>query len=67
MALNPKTEKILIAMLCLGGVAMAACGLILDNDSLFVLGLVGVVAGYSLLRKKLKAMLRDQESRYRGV
>lgn len=67
MALNPKTEKILIGALCAGGVGLAACGLILDSDTVFVLGLIAVVVGYSLLRKKLKTMLRDQQSHQRGV
>lgn len=59
--------KVLISALCGVGVALTAYGLYADHDAIFVLGLVQVVAGYALLRRRLKAFLQQRGDHRGGV
>lgn len=53
-------NRILILLLCLIGVISVGYGMIMDSDGIFVLGIVCVVSGYFLIRRRLKASLRDE-------
>ena len=52
--MKPKTEKAGIAFMCTLGVCFVAYGMIKENDSVFIIGLLLVIAGYLFVRKKLK-------------
>ena len=58
-------KKKLITLICVVGVAAVAYGMSRDNDPVFVLGLVFIVAGYLLIRRELKASLRGREENTR--
>ena len=53
-------NKILIIVLCLSGIISVGYGVIMDSDGVFVLGIVCVIAGYLLIRRKLKESLREK-------
>ncbi|MBW2063858.1 MAG: hypothetical protein JRJ03_02875 [Deltaproteobacteria bacterium] len=44
------------------GVLTVAYGMIRDNDLLFVIGLIIVIAAYLVIRKEMKASLKDDSS-----
>ena len=52
-------NRIFIVALCLIGVILVGYGMILDSNGVFVLGIICVVAGYLLIRRKLKESLRE--------
>jgi hypothetical protein len=58
--MNPKTEKILIATACVLGISGVAYGAAGQNDPIFIAGLFLVIAGYLLIRRKLKARVQDK-------
>ncbi len=51
-------EKIIAIVICLLGVLGVAFGMAGDNNMLFIGGLVLVVAGYLIIRRKLKEYAR---------
>ena len=53
-------NKILIIVLCLSGIISVGYGVIMDSDGVFVLGIICVIAGYLLIRRKLKESLREK-------
>jgi hypothetical protein len=53
-------EKALTLGLCLAGVLAVAYGMIRQNHVVFIIGLLLVIAGYLLIRKRLKESLRDK-------
>jgi hypothetical protein len=55
-----KREKLVIFLLCMIGVLGVAYGMTFKNDPVFVVGLIFVIAGYWLIRKKLKGTLRKR-------
>ena len=57
--MQAKHEKPLIAGLCIVGVSAVAYGMTCSNNPVFIIGLVLVIAGYLLIRRKLKAV-RDK-------
>jgi uncharacterized protein (TIGR03382 family) len=52
--MTPGREKLLIFVLCVVGVFATAYGAATGNDPSFLLGLLLMIAGYLLLRRKLK-------------
>ena len=50
-----KHDKKIAAITCILGVSGVAVGMAVDNDILFIAGLVLVVGGYLIIRGKLKA------------
>ncbi|MBW1775067.1 MAG: hypothetical protein JRJ82_19610 [Deltaproteobacteria bacterium] len=62
MAEEPREtrNKILIIVLCLSGIISVGYGVIMDSDGVFVLGIICVIAGYFLIRRKLKESLREK-------
>ena len=47
-------EKAFIVCLCVFGVLAVSYGLIKENNAAFILGLLFVIGGYLLIRRKLK-------------
>ena len=53
-------EKVVILSVCLFGVLGVGYGMANKNHPVFIVGLVAVVAGYLMIRKKLKAQIREK-------
>jgi hypothetical protein len=51
-------EKALIIGLCAIGILAVAYGMIKDNDAVFIMGLIFVIGGYLLIRRKLKESIK---------
>jgi len=47
-------EKALIVCLCVAGILAISYGMMKENDVIFIIGLLFVVGGYLLIRRKLK-------------
>ncbi len=47
-------EKAFIVCLCVFGVLAVSYGMIKENNAAFILGLLFVIGGYLLIRRKLK-------------
>ncbi len=47
-------EKAFIVCLCVFGVLAVSYGLLKENNAAFILGLLFVIGGYLLIRRKLK-------------
>jgi len=58
--LSPSIEKILISILCITGISSVAYGMIKKNDPVFIVGMIFVIAGYLLIRKKLKESIQKK-------
>ena len=58
--MKPKTEKSVIITACVLGISGVAYGMAEKNDPVFILGLFFVVAGYLLIRRRLKDYLQDK-------
>ena len=54
-----KREKPLIAVLCILGPCAVAYGMIRENHPIFLVGLLLVIAGYLLIRRRLKQKAKD--------
>ena len=54
-------EMTLTVLLCLVGILTVAYGMIGRNNVVFVIGLVLVIAGYLLIRKRLKESIGRRE------
>ncbi|MFC1580305.1 hypothetical protein ACFL4N_05270 [Thermodesulfobacteriota bacterium] len=52
-------NRIFVIALCIIGIISLAYGMVMDSDGVFVLGIVCVIAGYLLIRRKLKESLRE--------
>ena len=53
-------KRILIIVLCLVGIVSVGYGMIVDSGGVFVLGIICVIAGYLLIRRKLKESYREK-------
>ena len=53
--MKPKNEKILIILICVFGILAVGYGMATENDPVFVVGILLVIGGYLLIRRKLKA------------
>ena len=53
-------EKTLILVVCLFGILGVSYGMMNKNHLVFIAGLVFVVAGYLMIRKKLKEYIREK-------
>jgi len=59
--LSPLKEKIITISLCVIGVSAVVYGMTRHNNPVFIIGILFVIAGYLMIRKKLKEALRDNE------
>jgi hypothetical protein len=53
-------EKALILVVCLFGIVGVSYGMMNKDHLFFIAGLVFVVAGYLMIRKKLKEYIREK-------
>ena len=53
-------EKAIIICLCVFGVLAISYGMIKENNAVFILGLLFVIGGYLLVRRKLKESIRKR-------
>jgi hypothetical protein len=58
--LSPLQQKIITASLCVIGIPTIAYGMIKKNNPVFLIGIVFVIAGYLLIRKKLKESIQKK-------
>lgn len=56
--MSPLKEKILISILCGIGVSMVVYGMIEKNNPVFIIGILFVLAGYIMIRRKLKESVK---------
>lgn len=52
-------RKYLIAPICMIGIVMVAYGMMKDNSLIFIIGLLFVIAGYLLIRRRMKESIRN--------
>ena len=52
-------KKYLITPICMIGIVGVAYGMANDNNLIFIIGLLIVVAGYLLIRRKIKESIRN--------
>ena len=50
-------EKIMIILLCVIGLTAVCYGMARDNNWVFIIGLMFVLGGYLMIRKRLKASI----------
>jgi hypothetical protein len=58
--MNSMRDKALFLILCFLGSLTVCYGMVNKNHPVFIAGLVLVVAGYLMIRKKLKAHIREK-------
>jgi len=58
--MKPKPEKAFTATACVLGISGVAYGMVEKNDPIFIVGLFFVIAGYLLIRRKLKNRVQDK-------
>ena len=49
----------LITLMCMIGVGSVSYGMLNDDNPAFIIGLLFVIAGYLLIRRRLKQHIRD--------
>jgi hypothetical protein len=58
--LSPLKEKIFISILCIIGLSAVAYGVAWKNNPVFIIGMILVIAGYLLIRRKLKESIQKE-------
>ncbi len=53
-------EKTLIVCLCVFGLLAVSYGMFKENDMVFIIGVLFVIGGYLLIRRKLKESIRKR-------
>jgi LPXTG-motif cell wall-anchored protein len=51
-------NKTLISLICVIGIVAVSYGMLNGNDLIFIIGLVFVIGGYLLIRKRIKEYVR---------
>ncbi len=54
------TNKNLIILICMIGVVAVSYGMLTDNTLIFIIGLICILAGYLLIRRKIKESIRNK-------
>ncbi|UCG65222.1 MAG: LPXTG cell wall anchor domain-containing protein [Deltaproteobacteria bacterium] len=52
-------NKILVSLICVIGIVAVSYGMLNGNDLIFIIGLVFVIGGYLLIRKRIKEYVRE--------
>lgn len=52
-------KKLPIILICVIGIVGVGYGMANDNNLIFIIGLVFVIAGYLLIRRKIKESMRS--------
>jgi hypothetical protein len=55
-------ERLFLSGACFAGVSAVAYGMAEENNTIFVIGILIVIGSYLVIRRKLKAALRDKTS-----
>ncbi len=58
--------KLITLSLCVFGIMAVAYGMYRDHDAIFIVGLLLVIAGYILIRRRLKESIRNAERQDRS-
>ncbi len=53
-------EKVITVLFSIFGVAAVFYGMLSDNHVIFIIGILFIIGGYLLIRRKLKASNRDK-------
>jgi uncharacterized membrane protein len=53
-------QKALILIICTIGIVAVSYGVAKDDNVIFVIGIVFVIAGYLLIRRRIKEHIRDR-------
>ena len=53
-------EKVLIILLCVFGLIAVFYGMTKENNGVFILGLIFIIGGYLLIRKRLKQSIQEK-------
>jgi uncharacterized Zn finger protein len=53
-------EKALVVSICIIGVVAVSYGVAKDADVIFVIGIVFVIGGYLLIRRRIKKHIRER-------
>lgn len=56
-----KKEKILSVVLCIIGVLSVAFGMSKENDPIFIIGLLFIIGGYLIIRRRLSGRSRSKQ------
>jgi len=56
--MTSKHEKSIIVLLCVIGVTCVVYGMGKENNAVFIVGLIFVIAAYLLIRRKLKGSIQ---------
>ncbi len=59
-------EKALMIILCVVGPIIVSYGMITDNDVIFIIGIIFVIAGYLMVRIRIKKSIREKERERRS-
>jgi general stress protein CsbA len=59
-------EKAYIIILCVVGLVAVSYGMITDNDVIFIIGIIFVIAGYLIIRIRIKKLIREKKGERRS-
>jgi len=54
-------QKALILIICAIGIVAVSYGVARDADAVFIIGIVFVIAGYLLIRRRIKEHIKDNQ------
>ena len=52
-------NKALVIIICMVGIVAVSYGMVKDNDVVFIIGIILVIGGYLLIRRRIKAHIRN--------
>lgn len=58
--LSPRNEKVLTSVLCVIGIICVVYGMIEKDNPVFIIGIILVIAGYLLIRRRLKESIQKK-------
>jgi hypothetical protein len=50
-------KKILMVLMCVLGISSIFCGILMEYNGIFIIGIVLVIGGYLVIRKELKGSI----------
>jgi len=58
--MSPFKEKLLTSTLCIVGISGVVYGIIEKNNPVFIIGILFVIAGYIMIRRKLRESVQKK-------
>jgi uncharacterized membrane protein YjjP (DUF1212 family) len=52
-------NKALVIIICMVGIVAVSYGMVRDNDFVFIIGIMLIIGGYLLIRRRIKAHIRN--------